>query len=294
MAKVRIATEWLAACAGCHMAVLDLEEKLLDVLEKCDIVYSPIIDVKEIPSNIDVALVTGAVRNEENRENLERLRKNSKSLIALGSCACFGGLPGLANLFDNSEIFNAVYQRTMSTANPEKVLPKDDVPALENRVYSLDQIVKVDYYLPGCPAPTDMIATALFDLLSGKEPELPLKNVCDECKLERKEKRLEKIKRPFEGIPKPDECLLDQGYVCLGPATRAGCGAQCIDVRMPCRGCMGPTAEVLEQGSKMISAIASVLEVEEEKVAGMVYDPAGMFYRFSLPSSIIKKNVRRK
>ena len=276
------------------MAVLDLEEKLLDVLEKCDIVYSPIIDVKEIPSNIDVALVTGAVRNEENRENLERLRKNSKSLIALGSCACFGGLPGLANLFDNSEIFNAVYQRTMSTANPEKVLPKDDVPALENRVYSLDQIVKVDYYLPGCPAPTDMIATALFDLLSGKEPELPLKNVCDECKLERKEKRLEKIKRPFEGIPKPDECLLDQGYVCLGPATRAGCGAQCIDVRMPCRGCMGPTAEVLEQGSKMISAIASVLEVEEEKVAGMVYDPAGMFYRFSLPSSIIKKNVRRK
>lgn len=293
MQKIRLATEWFATCAGCEMALLDLGEKLIDLFEKCEIVYSPLVDAKEIPSNIDLALITGAVRNEEEREDAKKLRERSKTLIALGSCACFGGVPGLANLLENRELFEGVYVKTKSTVNPEKIIPAEDVPAFGDRVYSLDELVKVDYYLPGCPPPTDMIAKALFNLLSGKKPELAKKNLCDECPLERKEKKIERVKRPTEGVPDPKKCLLDQGYICLGPATRAGCEAACINVRMPCRGCLGPTDEVLEQGAKMISAIASVLEVDEKEVVKMVYDPLGMFYRFSLPSSIIRRKVKR-
>ena len=293
MRKIRMATEWFATCAGCEIALLDLGEKLIDLFEKCEIVYSPLVDAKEIPNDIDLALITGAVRNEEEREKAKELRERSKILIALGSCACFGGVPGLANLSENRELFEKVYMKTKSTVNPEGVIPAEDVPAFEDRVYSLDQVVKVDHCLPGCPPPTDMIAEALFNMLSGKKPELAKKNLCDECPLEREEKKIDRIKRSTEGVPDPKKCLLDQGYICLGPATRAGCEAACINVRMPCRGCLGPTDEVLEQGAKMISALASVLEVDEGEIVKMVYDPLGMFYRFSLPSSIIRRKVKR-
>lgn len=294
MQKIRIATEWLGTCSGCEMALLDLAERLLDLLEKGEMVYSPLMDVKEIPSGIDLTLVTGSIRNEEDREKVEKLRGNSKTLVALGSCACFGGIIGLANLFENREIFEKIFLGTKSTSNPEKVIPAEGVPGFEDRIFPVDQVVKVDHHLPGCPPTPEMMATTLFDLLSGKKPELSKKIVCDECKLERKEKKIERVKRWAEGVAKPDECYLDQGYICMGPATRAGCKAPCTSIGFPCRGCLGPTDEVLEQGAKMISALASVLEVDEKEIVKMVYDPMSMFYRFTLPSSIIPRKVRRE
>lgn len=293
MRKVRLATEWFATCAGCEIALLDLGEKLVELFERCELVYSPLVDVKELPEDLDLTLVSGAIRNEEEREQAKKLRENSKTLIAFGSCACFGGVPGLANLVENQGLFERIFVKTRTTVNPKGVLPTEEVPAFEDRVYALSQVVRVDYCLPGCPPPTDLIAEVLFGLLDGKKPELPRKNLCDECPFEREEKRIERVRRPIEGIPDPTKCMLDQGYICLGPATRAGCGAACLKVGIPCRGCLGPTDEILEQGAKMISAIASVLEVDEQEVARAVYDPLGMFYRFSLPTSIIQRRVKR-
>jgi F420-non-reducing hydrogenase small subunit len=116
---------------------------------------------------------------------------------------------------------------------------------------------------------------------------------CEECRRTREEKRIRKFVRPHEIIPDPDQCLLDQGMLCMGPATRSGCGALCVDVGVPCRGCYGPPPNVRDQGAKMISALASVIDSTDEdeirKIIGEIADPVGTMYRFSLPNSMLRR-----
>jgi F420-non-reducing hydrogenase small subunit len=173
-------------------------------------------------------------------------------------------------------------------------------------VKTLDQTIEVDYYLPGCPPPPDLIMNAVTAILEGKLPEkgavlAPDKALCDTCpRNENKPEKLniKEIKRPYEVKPDPEKCLLEEGIICLGPATRSGCGERCINANMPCRGCFGPTSEVIDQGAKGVSLIASILgvegeenmsEEEVEKLIDGVVDPAGTFYRFSLPSSLLRR-----
>jgi len=129
-----------------------------------------------------------------------------------------------------------------------------------------------------------------------------LKSVCDECPRKKENKRITKIYRVYEKVPEPEKCLLEQGIICMGPATRSGCGAQCLTVDMPCTGCGGPCPNSLEQGAAMISALASILGVENEqehdeedvdKLMSQIKDPVGTFYMYSLPSSLLKRKVMK-
>jgi F420-non-reducing hydrogenase small subunit len=235
-------------------------------------------------------------------------------MVAFGSCAATGGIPGLANLSDRKGVFHTVYHENASIDNPEGTEPQPSsrvdegeltIPEFHDTVRTLDQTVDVDYYLPGCPPPTPLILKALGAIVNGELPSkgsiiAPNKSVCDECRYEKSEKRLTEIKRVYEVDHIEEKCLLEQGILCMGPATRGGCGAPCTQANMPCTGCGGPTPNSIDQGAKMISALASVLGVENEEkkddsevdaLIEQVVDPVGTFYKYGLPSALIKRKV---
>ncbi|MBU7017943.1 MAG: oxidoreductase [Theionarchaea archaeon] len=323
MDKLKFAFYWTASCGGCEIAVLDIDEKILDVVAKADIVFWPVAidikykDVKAFEDDyIDVCFFNGSIRTSEHEEMAHLLRKKSKTLVAFGACACFGGIPGLANVSNREEIFNLVYKELPSVSNSEGVIPQTSynapegeltIPEFYNTVKALNQVVDVDYFLPGCPPTPEMIGEAAAAIFEGNLPPkgtvlAPEKALCEECPLEIKEKKIPEIKRPYEVIPDGKRCLLEQGLICMGINTRAGCGARCIKANMPCRGCMGPTPEVTDQGAKLVSAIASILGVDGEEhmsdeeieaLVNQIKDPLGTFYRYSLPISLLKRKVMK-
>jgi len=315
--KPKVAFYWCASCGGCEEAVIDLAEDILKVVEAVDIVFWPVAmdfkkkDVEAMDDgSIAVSFINGAVRLSEQEEMVKLLRKKSGLIVAFGSCSHLGGIPGLGNFWNKETIFNRAYHTTPSTDNPDRTVPLEKtevdgkeltLPSFYDTVLTLDQVIDVDYYLPGCAPPKDLIMGAIQAILEGKLPPKgavlsPNKSLCDDC--DRNESKPEKlaikeIKRPWEVELDPEECFLAQGIICMGPATRTGCGQRCIEANMPCRGCFGPTDQVYDQGAKFLSALASILdtndEKEIEKLVDTIVDPAGTFYRFSLPSSILRR-----
>ena len=317
MAKLKLASYWAAACGGCDVAILDLHEKILDVAAAADIVFWPIAmdfkysDVEAMPDgNIDVTLFHGAVRNSENEHLARLLRAKSKVLVAFGSCAHIGGIPGLANLFTRSEIFNRVYIGSPSTVNAEKTLPHPattvpegelTIPEFYDTVKTLNQVVDVDYYVPGCPPTPKQIWNVVQAIVSGQLPAkgsvvgASEKTQCDECPLKKQEKKITGFKRIATSQPNQETCFLEQGFLCMGPVTRGGCDTRCQLSGVPCRGCYGPPPGVLDQGAKAISAIASVIEAKEEaevqRIIEQIPDPLRSFNRFGIPASLIIRKV---
>jgi F420-non-reducing hydrogenase small subunit len=330
--KIKIAQYWGAGCGGCDVALLDIDAKILDVHAIADVVFWPIgfdgklKEVEAMPDkSITVSFYNGAIRNSENEHVAKVLRQKSVVMISFGSCACFGGTPGLANVTNRKEIFETVYKNTQSTDNPNFVTPQPhtkvkegelELPEFYDSVKTLDEVVDVDYYMPGCPPTVNLIAMAVEAVAQYVTKGTPLppkgtviasdKTLCDECPRERVEKgrRIERIYQAYEITPDPKKCLLDQGIICLGPATRAGCGAMCPNAQMPCRGCMGPTKGVMEQGASMLSALSSLLNItdtesqlSEEQIMTLmlqVKDPLGTFYAFTLPKSMLKRSVTER
>jgi NAD-reducing hydrogenase small subunit len=173
--KVRVATAWLDGCSGCHMSFLDMDERLFDLADKIDLVYSPIADVKEFPENVDVTLVEGAVSSEEDLEKIHRIRQRTKILICLGDCALTGNVPSMRNPFGVRAVLQRVYQQnnrdnSARIVSPE--IPWDIVPPLLKKVVPIHQVVKVDVYVPGCPPSADTIYFVLTELLAGRQPAL--------------------------------------------------------------------------------------------------------------------------
>jgi len=319
--KPQFAFYWAASCGGCEIAVLDIDEKILDVAAAVDIIFWPVAmdfkykDVEAMKDNqIDVCFFNGGIRNSEQEHIAKLLRKKSKVMVAFGACAVGGGIPGLANLSNKKEIFDVVYGDNPSLDNPKKLVPKESVkvkegtltlPEFYDTVKTLDQTIDVDYYLPGCPPTPDMILTAVTAILENKLPPKgsiigPMKSVCDECRFEKTEKKIKEIKRVIDVTKIEEKCLLEQGIICMGPATRGGCKAQCLDANMPCTGCHGPTPNSLDQGAKMMSALASILGIEGEekmseeevqKLIDGVVDPVGTFYKYYLPGALINRRV---
>ncbi|MCX6346838.1 MAG: methyl viologen-reducing hydrogenase, partial [Actinobacteria bacterium] len=175
--SVKIAEEWLNICGGCEVTILDIGEPLLDLLPKLDFVHMPVLmDHKyfgqtgektemDIPQ-ADVGIISGGIRNEKERHVAEEMRKKCKTLISLGSCACFGGIPALANQYPLEGLFEKVYRQSITTDAAST--PSEYIPPLTDRVYALDEVVKVDAYIPGCPTARELIVNALTALLEGK------------------------------------------------------------------------------------------------------------------------------
>jgi len=315
--KPKVAFYWCSSCGGCEETVVDLAEAVLDVVAAVDIVFWPVAldfkrkDVEAMSDDAILAtLINGAIRTTEQEEMAHLLRRKSKLLVAFGSCSHLGGIPGLANLFDRESILQSVYCESPSTVNAEGVLPslqyKDnghtvELPGFYQTVRTLSQVVDVDYYVPGCPPTPRILRTALQTLLGGELPPkgtvlAPDEALCEECP--RKDSKPENLsisqfRRPNEVLIDEEKCLLAQGLLCMGPATRGGCEALCIQGNMPCTGCCGPTSRVRDQGGKILSSLASLLESKEEAeidhALATIPDPVGSFYRYSLPSSLLRR-----
>jgi len=323
--KPKLALYWAASCGGCEIAVLEIKEKILDVADAFELVFWPVAldfkvkDVEALASkSIDLCLFNGAVRTSEQEKMAKLLRDRSKILVAFGSCAYEGCIPALSNTTTKRATFDCAYHSSPSTDNPDRVEPKTlskvngyeiELPEFYETVLALDQVVPVDYYVPGCPPQGERIwevLEAAIKIIIHGEPAPPPgtvlgageKTVCDECPRTREEKAIKEFKRLTEVIPDPEKCLLDQGILCMGPATRDGCGAKCVSVGIPCRGCYGPAIGCRDQGAKMISALGSVIDSKDPdeiaEIVNQVVDPVGSFYRFSMAHATMGRCLREE
>ncbi|MFN2222959.1 MAG: oxidoreductase [Chloroflexota bacterium] len=317
--KPKFAMYWAASCGGCEIAVLNIGEKILDVDANFDVAFWPVAmdakykDVEAMPDkSITLTLFNGGIRNEENEHLAKLLRQKSAILVAFGSCATEGCIPGMANFSNPTDIFNAVYD-SASTENPDGIRPVYNwqtpegpaihIPVFNQTVRTLDQVVDVDYFMPGCPPESHQIAAVVelvIKALKG-EAELPPpgsvigaggSTVCDDCPRERNIKKIKKFVRIHEVEEiDPDLCLLEQGILCNGPATRNGCGALCPQAGAACIGCYGPAEGVVDYGARLMTAVASVIDSRDpdeiEAILDGIPDPAGSFYRFSLAHSLL-------
>jgi len=322
--KPKVIFYWCASCGGCEEAVVDLAEDILTVVENVDIVFWPVAmdfkrsDVEKLPDkSVLVSFINGAIRTSEQEEMVRLLRQKSRYVVAFGSCAHIGGIPGLANVSNREEIFNFVYREAPNIHNPGNLIPQNkinvdgkelELPLFYDTVKTLNQTIDVDYYLPGCAPPPDLIMNGVMAFLNNNLPEKgsvlsPARSVCDTCpRKDSKPERLSinEIKRPHEVLDNGD-CFLAQGIICMGPATRNGCGERCIRANMPCRGCFGPAGKTVDQGGKALSSLASIIgvdyeeelsEEELEKLLDPIVDPLGLFYMYSLPASILRRTKK--
>jgi F420-non-reducing hydrogenase small subunit len=280
---VTVSSEWLNACSGCEISILNIGDTLLDLIpSKLNLVHIPaLVDSKYFGPLGDgqhvtlpeatVGILSGAIRNQEHKEVAEEMRKKVKFLIALGTCATNGGIPAQVNMWPNQEVYEKIFKKC-ATTDPSET-PNEVVPAYTDRVYAVDEVVKVDIYLPGCPPHPDLIADAFLALLDGKtEWKLDERSVCDTCPVIREKKAAggADIRRTLENVSyTPGEpiskmrCIMEQGILCMGAVTRAGCAGKtgvprCIQAYMPCEGCFGPIRKGANPLIDMVSALSSI------------------------------------
>jgi F420-non-reducing hydrogenase small subunit len=317
--KPKLAVYWSASCGGCEIALANLHEHILDVAAHFDFMFCPCLldtkkkDIEVLPDGaIAATLWNGAIRTEENQEMALLLRRKSQLLIATGACAVSGGIPALSNLHTRRQHLETVYLENPTVDNPGKILPQEEtqvpegilrLPRFFERVMSLAQVVPVDYAIPGCPPESEQLWNVIQVLISGAT--LPAtgailgagkSSVCDECARKRTDKHIQTFRRVWEFVPDPEECLLDQGLVCMGVATRSGCGGLCPAVNMPCIGCYGAPDGVYDQSAKMAATLGSIIDIapirdmrslkeieaQVDAVIATVPDLAGTAGKFSL------------
>jgi F420-non-reducing hydrogenase small subunit len=279
---VNVVEDWLNACSGCEISILNIGDPLVDLLPQLNFLHiTALIDhkffgqlgegtVMEVPESV-VGIVSGGIRTEEQKHEVQEIRKKTKFLIALGTCACFGGVPAQANMWKNEDVFEKVFRQSASTEpspNPED----PNVPQWTPTCTAVDEVVKVDISIPGCPPHPDWIADAVTALLQGKTSwNLPERSVCDTCPVIREKKSGGgPVKRWLQNMEfKPEEslekmrCINEQGFLCMGTVTLAGCAGKtgvprCIQARTPCRGCFGPIRKGAQPLVDMLNALSSV------------------------------------
>lgn len=317
MPRTKLAIFTATGCPACENAVLDIHHQVGSLTPWVEIAFWPYISGHQWQDldrydQIDVCLFAGAICTDDDRQAAKKLRDKAKLLVACGACAAFGGLPGLVNLAPNSQ--------EESVPGTEEGDPPT-LPPTEPRVHSLPGVVEVDYFVPGCPPTQNLLWAAIQALACGGEAQARItyafsrlpestslavtsgvlpprgstfggeKAVCAGCSRVKEEKKFSSLYRQHEIAPDPGRCLLEQGVICQGLATREGCGGLCTAVGAACRGCFGKAEGIYDPGAKMVSAISSTFDTtdskEAEQMAGKFVDLAGTFYRYTAPEQCV-------
>jgi F420-non-reducing hydrogenase small subunit len=317
LSRKKLAIFTATGCRTCENTVLDIHYQVQRLQRLSEIVFWPYVLGSQLADlgalkGIDVCLFAGAIRTRTDRQVAEKLREKSGLLVALGACAAFGGMPGLVNL-------------SKASGNPPPPITEDIDPQsgpvlgeLAPQVAALRQAVAVDYVIPGCPPTQPLVWAAIQAALTGAGSDSHLsfamsrlpkavaqamasgvlpprgtvfageKAVCASCSRVKQEKGFTKVIRPFQEYETTGRCLLEQGLLCQGIATREGCGGLCTGAGIPCRGCFGKAEAVYDPGAKMVSAISSTFQTDEpaeiEAITAQFHDLVGTFYRYTLPT----------
>ena len=310
--KKKVAIFTASGCRGCEHAILNIHHQVQSLSRWMDIVFWPYllgsgqVELDALDA-IDVCFFAGAVTTSDQRRTAEQLRAKSAVMVACGACAAFGGMPGLANLKKHDD-----QAPEPALAAPGEV-PR--LPIRESRVAALEQVITVDYMIPGCQPTQSLLWAAIQALACGPRSRSKLsfaasrlparlaqavtagvtppkgacfagdKAVCASCSRVKEEKKFKTVIRPYEKYEESGRCLLEQGLVCLGISTREGCGGLCTGVGQPCRGCFGKAEAVYDPGAKMVSAISSTFasdnKNEIEQMSAKLIDLSGTFYRYT-------------
>ena len=290
MSEVTVNTEWLSDCSGCHVAVVDLHEKILSVLQSISIQRCPVLtDIKDYP-DARVGLVSGAIRNEHDRHAALEMRKSCDIIVAWGSCAVFGGPAGAGNIHTPAEIASAVYLENKTTVPSPP--PSQEVSPLESVVSPLDSVIEVDLYLPGCPPHASFVFEALSALVEGRQPEVSRRSVCAKCKRRMEKTEVAALKSNSQGIPEPERCFLSQGYICLGSATIDRCLAPCPNNGVPCTGCAGATMQILTEPNRDIRTeiaerMSRLTRIGREEIVAAVERSSKSHYSYTMATAMI-------
>jgi F420-non-reducing hydrogenase small subunit len=290
MSKPTLNVEWLSDCAGCDVALVDLHEQILDILGAVEIQRCPVLtDVKDYP-RATVGLVSGAIRTEHDRHAAERMRGSCDVIVAFGTCAVYGGIPGAGSVHSREELLKAVYTDNRTTRNGTP--PEQRVAPLEKLVTPLDEVIPVDLYLPGCPPHATFIFQALRALLDGRPPAATRQNVCARCDRTMTKTAVTAVRANHDGVPDAGTCLLSQGYLCLGSATLDRCQAPCPTNGMTCTGCAGPSVQILTEPNRDIRTevadrMARLTAIPRDAIVSLMERQAKSHYAYAMATRMI-------
>jgi len=290
--KATVSTEWLSGCSGCHVAMVDLHEKLLGLVEEVDFVRVPVLmDEKDYPK-ATVGIVEGAVRSDHDLEALRRMRESVDVLVAFGSCAVYGGPSGLGWLHQQDSVMKAVYDEGPTNAGGER--PDTDAPKLEESVIPIDEVVEVDVYLPGCPPHPYFIAAGLRAALGTSGISLTPMTVCADCNRTMHKRADVELKRGEVTAEKPEQCFLSQGVVCLGSVTLNRCNAPCPQSGIACFGCAGPSIDVITEPHldlrTMVARRLNMLTgIDQAETVRYFEEDAKTLYAYAVASPVIHR-----
>ncbi len=289
--KVTLATEWLSVCGGCHVAIVDLHEKILEVLKAVEIVRSPLLmDEKEFPK-ADIGLISGAIRTEHDIEMAKKMRESCNTVIAFGTCAVFGGIPGAAMAHSPDEMIEAVYRKSPTTE--KGAVPSKRVPTMSHTVRPLDEVIDVDLYLAGCPPHAAFIFDALLALTKGRPPKAKQETICAKCTRSMEKRDTAELKGTLDGIAEQGVCFLSQGYLCMGSVTLDRCLAPCPTSGVPCTGCAGPTRAILTEPnrdirSEIAARMSRLTKIDPKDIREKIEKTAKNRYAYAMASGMIR------
>ena len=288
--KIRLNTEWLCDCGGCHVALVDLHEKILNVLEAVQILKCPVLTDEKGYPEADIGILTGSVRTEHDRQAALEMRRTCRTIIAFGTCAVYGGLHGAGLAHTREEIMDHVYRHSPSTRTD--CIPGTAIPALEKLVTPIDEVIDVDLYLPGCPPHPHFIFECLKALIENRQPQADQESVCAGCRRTMVQTETAAIKDIAVGGVDDGTCFLSQGYVCQGSVTLDRCLAPCPNHGIPCSGCSGPTMQILSEPTRDIRTeigdrMARLTQIPYNQVKEYLEKSAKTQYAYAMATKMI-------
>jgi F420-non-reducing hydrogenase small subunit len=288
--KATVSTEWLSGCSGCHIAMVDLHEKLLGLVEEVDFVRVPVLmDVKHYPK-ATVGVVEGAIRSDHDRDAVQKMRDSVDVLVAFGSCAVYGGPSGLGWLHTQDSVMSTVYDGGPTNAGGER--PDADAPALEDSVVPIDEVVDVDVYLPGCPPHPYFVGAGLRAAMGASDLKMTGKTVCADCNRTMHKREGVELRRGEVTAEKSEMCFLSQGVICLGSVTLNRCNSPCPQSGVACFGCAGPSVDQitephLDLRTSVAARIHRLTGIEEAEVVRYFEEDAKTLYAYAVASPVI-------
>jgi F420-non-reducing hydrogenase small subunit len=288
--KIRLNTDWLCDCGGCHVALVDLHEKILQVLDSVEIQHCPVLtDVKGYPP-ARIGILTGSVRTEHDRHAALVMREKCEIIIAFGTCAVYGGLHGAGLAHSREEIMEHVYRRSPTTKTD--TIPDAEVSELAKMVTPIDEVIDVDLYLPGCPPHPHFIFESLASLIEGREPRVTQDSVCGRCNRQMIKGDAREIRNTLDEVPDERFCFLSQGHICLGSATLDRCLAPCPNHGIACTGCAGPTMQILTEPyldirTEVSDRMARLTAIDEDTIKTYMEKTAKTQYAYAMATKMI-------